>query len=268
MLLLPLTSSVTGGKQADISPSFFLIVCEAEMGRAHQRCGTDHRRHRLGVNRVPFLWWGAAGGTIREPELGHGRGGPTLSKHFKQNFYQAALQTVMKSIRPPCPYLKVCESDVWGKGNLHNCHSHKEVSRVFRRLPKSLGEFKVLDLMPCLPQSRLIYILNRLTFDKLTDKIRGQSIQPQVHSLHPAFHQWRSIFPERKQKMFSLPLFTCVLYSGCVSLGDVPHRQQIWSSVLRPRERYASLGSEFSIWRKRLPAMLEKLSASSKRSPA
>lgn len=27
--------------------------------------GTDHGRHRLGINRVPFIWLDAAGGTIR-----------------------------------------------------------------------------------------------------------------------------------------------------------------------------------------------------------
>lgn len=66
MALLPLTSTMTRRKQVDtrLLPIPHPVVYELLRWR------TDHRRHRLGVNRVPFIGVDTAGGPIRQPKHG------------------------------------------------------------------------------------------------------------------------------------------------------------------------------------------------------
>lgn len=65
------------------------------------RWGTDHGRHRLGVNRVPFIWLDAAGGPIRQPKRGWGRGRPMLSRPLQLTPSLGTLQTTVKLIKLP-----------------------------------------------------------------------------------------------------------------------------------------------------------------------
>lgn len=76
MAPLPLTSTVTRRKQADtpLLPVLHPVVYKLLRWR------TDHRRHRLGVNRVPFIGVDIAGGPIRQPKHGWGTGRPMLSE--------------------------------------------------------------------------------------------------------------------------------------------------------------------------------------------
>lgn len=76
MAPLPLTSTMTRRKQADtpLLPVLHPVVYKLLRWR------TDHRRHRLGVNRVPFIGVDTAGGPIRQPKHGWGRGRPMLSE--------------------------------------------------------------------------------------------------------------------------------------------------------------------------------------------
>lgn len=97
MPLLPLTSTTTRRKQTDTP---FLRLLHSVM-RPPLRWGTDHGRHRLGVNRVPFIWLDAAGGLIRRAERGWGRGRPMLSQPLKVTSSLGTLQTTVKLIKLP-----------------------------------------------------------------------------------------------------------------------------------------------------------------------
>lgn len=97
MPLLPLTSTMTRRKQTDtphLSPLH-------PVAHVLLRWGMDHGRHRLGVNRVPFIWLDAAGGPIRQPKHGWGRGRPMLSQHLKLTSSLRTLQTTVKLIKLP-----------------------------------------------------------------------------------------------------------------------------------------------------------------------
>ncbi len=97
MPLLPLTSTMTRKKQTD-TPRLSLLHPVAHM---LLRWGTDHGRHRLGVNRVPFIWLDAAGGPIRQSKRGWGRGRPMLSQPLKLTSLLGTLQTTVKLIKLP-----------------------------------------------------------------------------------------------------------------------------------------------------------------------
>lgn len=60
------------------------------------RWRTYHRRHRLGVNRAPFIGVDTAGGPIRQPEHGWGRGRPMLSEPLRLTRLLGTLQTSVK----------------------------------------------------------------------------------------------------------------------------------------------------------------------------
>lgn len=115
MPLPPLTSTTTGRKQADaprLPPPLHPVT------HVPPRWGTDHGRHRLGVNRVPFIWLDAAGGPIRQPERGWGRGRPMLSRPLQLTPSLGTLQTTVKLIKLPekmSPRARVCERDVRGR---------------------------------------------------------------------------------------------------------------------------------------------------------
>lgn len=97
MPLLPLTSTMTRRKQTDtphLSPLH-------PVAHVLLRWGMDHGRHRLGVNRVPFIWLDAAGGPIRQPKHGWGRGRPMLSQRLKLTSSLRTLQTTVKLIKLP-----------------------------------------------------------------------------------------------------------------------------------------------------------------------
>lgn len=76
------------------------------------RWGMDHGRHRLGVNRVPFIWLDAAGGPIRQPKCGWGRGRPMLSQPLKLTSSLGIRQTTVKLIKLP---RKLCERHAKGR---------------------------------------------------------------------------------------------------------------------------------------------------------
>lgn len=97
MPLLPLTSTMTRRKQTD-TPCLSLLYSVVYV---LLRWGTDHGRHRLGVNRVPFIWLDAAGGPIRQPKRGWGRGRPMLSQSLKLTSLLGTLQTTVKLIKLP-----------------------------------------------------------------------------------------------------------------------------------------------------------------------
>lgn len=106
MPLLPLTSTMTRRKQTD-TPRLSLLH---PVVHVLLRWGTDHGRHRLGVNRVPFIWLDAAGGPIRQPKRGWGRGRPMLSQPLKLTSSLGTLQTTVKLIKLPekmSPYVWV-----------------------------------------------------------------------------------------------------------------------------------------------------------------
>lgn len=97
MPLLPLTSTMTRRKQTD-TPRLSLLH---PVAHTLLRWGTDHGRHRLGVNRVPFIWLDAAGGPIRQSKRGWGRGRPMLSQPLKLTSSLGTLQTTVKLIKLP-----------------------------------------------------------------------------------------------------------------------------------------------------------------------
>lgn len=118
MPLLPLTSTMTRRKQTD-TPRLSLLHPVAHV---LLRWGTDHGRHRLGVNRVPFIWLDAAGGPIRQPKRGWGRGRPTLSQPLKLTSSLGTLQTTVKLIKLPRKDVAVCVSGMSKDGNEDNCY--------------------------------------------------------------------------------------------------------------------------------------------------
>lgn len=92
MAPLPLTFTMTRRKQADPPPLPVLHPVVYEL----LRWRTDHRRHRLGVNRVPFIGVDTAGGPIRQPKHGWGRGRPMLSEPLQLTRSLGTLQTTVK----------------------------------------------------------------------------------------------------------------------------------------------------------------------------
>lgn len=95
---LPLTSTMTRRKRMD-TPRFSLL---RPVARLLPRWGTDDGRHRLGVNRVPFIWLDAAGGPIRQPKRGWGKGDARCyHSPFKLTSSLGTPQTTVKLIRLP-----------------------------------------------------------------------------------------------------------------------------------------------------------------------
>lgn len=92
MAPLPLTSTMTRRKQANtpLLPLLHPVVYKLLRWR------TDHRRHRLGVNRVPFIGVDTARGPIRQPKHGWGRGRPMLSEPLRLTRSPGSLQTTVK----------------------------------------------------------------------------------------------------------------------------------------------------------------------------
>lgn len=72
------------------------------------RWRTYHRRHRLGVNRVPFIWVDTAGGPIRQPRHGWGRGRPMLSQPLRLTHSLGTLQTSVKLGKLPEKNVALC----------------------------------------------------------------------------------------------------------------------------------------------------------------
>lgn len=132
---LPLTSAMTRRKQTD-TPRLSLL---RPVARALPRWGTDHGRHRLGVNRVPFIWLDAAGGPIRQPRRGWGRGRPMLSQPLKLTSSLGTLQTTVKLIKLPekmsqyvwaaCQRSQMRITAIWR-------HLHVAVCCVTQQIPK------------------------------------------------------------------------------------------------------------------------------------
>lgn len=108
MPLLPLTSTMTRRKQTDTSP----LPPLHPVVHVLPRWGTDHRRHRLGVSRVPFIWLDAAGGQIRQPKHGWGRGRSMVSQPFKLNFLAGNSADYREIDQTPLKDAAVCVSDM------------------------------------------------------------------------------------------------------------------------------------------------------------
>lgn len=108
MPLLPLTSTMTRRKQTDTSP----LPPLHPVVHVLPRWGTDHRRHRLGVNRVPFIWLDAAGGQIRQPKHGWGRGRSMVSQPLKLNFLAGNSADYREIDQTPLKDVAVCVSDM------------------------------------------------------------------------------------------------------------------------------------------------------------
>lgn len=120
MAPLPLTSTMTRRKQANtpLLPLLHPVVYELLRWR------TDHRRHRLGVNRVPFIGVDTAGGPIRQPKHGWGRGRPMLSEPLQLTRSLGTLQTTVKlgklpeNMSPcvwyPCSRRGISRCAIWG----------------------------------------------------------------------------------------------------------------------------------------------------------
>lgn len=127
MPLLPLTSTMTRRKQAD-TPRLSLLHPVAHV---LPRWGTDHGRHRLGVNRVPFIWLDAAGGPIRQPKRVGGRGRPMLSQPLQLTLSLGTLQTTVKLIKLPekmsqyvweaCQSREIRRSAIWRPLQVLSC---------------------------------------------------------------------------------------------------------------------------------------------------
>lgn len=119
MPLPPLTSTMTRRKQAD-TPR---LPLPHSVTHVLLRWGTDHGRHRLGVNRVPFIWLDAAGGPIRQLKRGWGRGTPMLSQPLQLTPSLGTLQTTVKLIKLPekmsqfvwvaCQRKEIRETAIW-----------------------------------------------------------------------------------------------------------------------------------------------------------
>lgn len=128
MPLLPLTSTMTRRKQAD-TPRLSLLH---PVTHVLLRWGTDHGRHRLGVNRVPFIWLDAAGGPIRQLKRGWGRGTPMLSQPLQLTPSLGTLQTTVKLIKLPekmlqfvwvaCQRKEIRRSAIWRCLQVLNCY--------------------------------------------------------------------------------------------------------------------------------------------------
>lgn len=116
MPLLPLTYTMTRRKQTD-TPRLSLLH---PVVHVLPRWGTDHGRHRLGVNRVPFIWLDAAGGPIRQPKRGWARGRSMLSQPLKLTSSLGTLQTTVKLIKLPWKDVAVCVSGMSKEENEDN----------------------------------------------------------------------------------------------------------------------------------------------------
>lgn len=119
MPLLPLTSTMTRRKQTN-TPRLSL---PHPVAHVLLRWRTDHGRHRLGVNRVPFIWLDAAGGPIRQPKRVWGRGRPMLSQPPKLTSSLETLQTTVKLIKLPEKDVAVCVNGMSKEGNGDNCYT-------------------------------------------------------------------------------------------------------------------------------------------------